>query len=376
LARAAVAATFAGNGALFGSWVPRIPEVKHQLGLSDAALGFALLAPSIGSLLTMAAVGRACHRFGSGPVTRVAFVAFAALAWLPALAPNFAVLFLTMLVWGIAIGGVDVAMNSQGVTVEKAYGRPVLSSFHAAWSLGTLVGAGVGALGAATHLDISIQQAGFAVVLLVPILVLQRGFRPDPPDEVTTGPRRRGRPELRLIVLGVAAFFALLSEGSVADWSGVLLRDNLHAPAGQVGLGYAAFSATMTIGRLLGDRVVHRLGRARSIAILSAIGTVGLAAGLAGGGLVAVVTGFALLGVGLSVMVPVIFSSAADGAAAGPAIATVTTIGYTGFLAGPTLIGLIAEGTSISFAIWLVPVFTFVAGVLASSAARRRSYPE
>jgi MFS family permease len=369
-ARLAVASTFAANGALFGSWVPRIPEVKHELGLSSAALGLALLAPSLGSLLTMKAFGAACQRYGSGPITRLALLGFGALAWLPGIASNFGVLCLVMLIWGVFIGGIDVAMNSQGVTVEKAYGRPVLSGFHAAWSLGTLVGSGVGAAGAAFGTSIVWQQVLFAVVVIAPVGLLQRDFLPDP--QAVTFPAsagtRRG-PELRLIVLGVAAFFALLSEGSVADWSGVLLRDSLHAASGQAGLAYAAFSATMTLGRLFGDRIVLRYGRVRTIAVLAAIGAVGVAGGLASDTLLGAIIGFALLGLGLSVLVPVAFSAAADGADPGPAISTVSTIGYTGFLVGPTLIGLIASGTSVLSALWLVPIFTAVAGVLASAAA-------
>jgi len=150
----------------------------------------------------------------------------------------------------------------------------------------------------------------------------------------------------------------------------VLLRDNLHASPAQVGLAYAAFSATMTGGRFVGDRLVHRLGRVRSITVLTAMGAAGLAAGMAFHSLPGAVIGFALLGVGLSVMVPVLFSTAADGAAPGPAIATVSTLGYTGFLVGPTAIGLIAQGTSVPFALWLLPIFTVTGGVLGIAAVR------
>lgn len=377
-ARAAVAITFAANGMLFGSWVPRIPEIKHHLELSSAALGFALLAPAVGSVLSMKAYGRASARFGSARVTRFSFVFFCASAWLPGLAGNLATLWLTLLVWGCAVGGLDVVMNAQGVTVEQAYGRPVLSGFHAAWSIGSLTGALIGSAGAGTHIPITAQQGGLAGVLLVGVLLAGRAYLPDPPQHAQVAHSgRRGVPELRLVLLGIAALFALMSEGAVADWSGVLLRDNLHAGAGEVGLAYAAFSATMTAGRFVGDRLVHALGRARSIAVLTVIGAAGLAAGMAFDALPAAVIGFALLGIGLSVMVPVLFSTAADGAAPGPAIATVSTLGYTGFLVGPTAIGLIAQGTSVPFALWLLPIFTTAGGVLGIAAVHmttRRNY--
>ncbi len=367
-----MAATFAANGFLVGSWVPRIPEVKHHLGLSDAALGVALLAPAVGALLSMRWSGRASARVGSARTTRIAFISFCALSCLPGLATNLGLLWLALMLWGTALGGLDVAMNAQGVTVEHEYQRPVLSSFHAAWSLGSLVGALAGGLGAAWRVPLAAQQGVLGAVLIVIVVVLGRAYLVDPPavDDPAPAARHRGLPEWRLILLGVAAVCALLSEGAVADWSGVLLRDHLHVAAAQVGLAYAAFSLTMTGGRLVGDRVVARLGRARSLAVLSLIGAVGLAAGLATDDFVGTVVGFALLGVGLSVMVPVFFSTAADGATPGPAIATVSTFGYSGFLVGPSVIGVIAQATSVPFALWLIPVITLAGGVLGIAAVR------
>lgn len=370
-ARAAVAITFAANGFLFGSWVPRIPEVKHDLGLSSGALGLALLAPAVGSVLTVGLYGRACVRCGSATVTRVVLVAFCAVAWLPGIATNLAWLFLVLLAWGATIGGLDVAMNAQGVTVEHLYERPVLSGFHAAWSLGSLTGALAGGLGAALSVPIAAQQGALGAVIIVGGLLVDRAFLPDPRREIVPRERtRRAVPELRLVLIGIAGLCALLSEGAVADWSGVLLRENLHVSAGQAGLAYAAFSVTMTVGRLVGDRVVLALGRQRAIAILTAVGAIGLAAGFATSTLIGTVVGFALLGIGLSIMVPVLFSTAADGAAAGPAIATVSAIGYTGFLVGPSAIGLIAQGTSVPFALWLLPLFTAAGGMLGIAAVR------
>lgn len=370
-ARLAVAITFAANGFLFGSWVPRIPEIKHDLNLSSAALGLALLAPAVGAVLSMRWYGLASARFGSAPLTRVSVVLFCLTGWLPGLAGNLAALWVTLLAWGTTIGGFDVTMNAQGVTVEDAYRRPVLSGFHAAWSLGSLAGAVIGGFGAAASIPIAAQQAVAAGVVVTVVLLVGRAFLPDPPHHAEPAPSgRRGMPELRLLLLGVAGLFALMSEGAVADWSGVLLRDNLHARPGEVGLAFAAFSTTMTIGRLAGDRIVHALGRARTITLITVVGAAGLAIGLATGTLAGAVVGFALLGLGLSVMVPVVFSTAADGAAPGPAIATVSTLGYSGFLIGPTMIGLIAQGTSVPFALWLLPLFTCTGGALGIVAVR------
>jgi MFS family permease len=371
-ARIAVSIAFASNGLLFGAWAPRIPEIKHSLGLNSADLGLALLAPAVGSIIAIRLIGRWSARYGTAPVTRLSALACFGLAWLPGLAPNLATLWLALLAWGATVGSMDVAMNAQGVTVEASYGRPVLSGFHAAWSIGTFVGAVIGGFGAGLHVPISAQQAVVGSVLAVAGLITGRWFIPDPAPSAeavlrAASPSRHRwrRPERRLVLLGIAGVFALVSEGAVADWSGVLLRDHLHVSAGEVGYGFAAFSIAMTAGRLAGDRVVHRFGRRRSVGTLSVIGAVGLGAGLAIDSTPWVIAGFAVLGIGLSVIVPVLFSSAADGAvASGPAIAVVASFGYTGFLIGPTVIGLVAQGVSVQFALRLLPVFTLAAGAL------------
>ena len=178
-------------------------------------------------------------------------------------------------------------------------------------------------------------------------------------------------PEARLVLLGIAAIFALMVEGAVTDWSGVLLRDHLDATGTQVSFGYAAFCVTMTGGRFAGDRVVHALGRAKCFAVLSVLGAVGLAGGMLAGSLVGAVIGFAILGLGLSIMVPVLFSTAADtDGPAGPAIAAVAALGCVGMLAGPSLIGLVAQLSSVPTALYLLPPFTLVAGVLGVAGVR------
>lgn len=379
-ARVATAAVFVLNSVGVGAWIPRIPEVKAHLHLSPGSLGLALLAPAIGSLIGIPVVGRCCARFGSARTTRVVAVAFCLLGWLPALAPDLATLATLLLLWGMTMGGIDVAMNAQAVTVERGYGRPVLSSFHAAWSLGALTGAGLGSAAAAIGVAVPVQQLLLLGVGGGIALWLSRAFLADPtragsgpgstPD--APGTSRWAVVDTRLVLLGAASVCALLAEGSVGNWSAVLLRDSVHVGPGQAGLAYVAFQATMTTARMLGDRTVARLGRTRTLQVLGGIGVVGSAAGLAGGSLISVVVGFGLLGVGLASMVPVLFSSAAGGnAAAGPALAVVTSMGYTGFLIGPALIGGLAQRTSVLTALWLVPVLTAVAVVIGSRVVGR-----
>ncbi len=379
--RASLAFTFAVAGMLFAAWVPHIPEVKDRLGLSAGSLGVALFAPAIGSMLSMSVAGGLTARFGSARTTRALMIFFCLVGWLPGIAHSLPELWAALFVWGIGIGGIDVSMNAQAVTVEKAYRRPVMSGFHAAWSLGSLIGAGIGTAGVALGISITAQQIGLGAVLLIVGLVASTTFLADPVGEPETAPApkksRRGPfavMDVRLLLLGLAALAAMLSEGSVGDWSGVLLRDSLHAATSHIGLAYAAFMATETIGRLAGDRIVHRFGRVRAITILTIIGSVGLAAGMATGTVIGTIIGFALLGIGLAVMVPVAFSAAADGRAqAGPAIAAVSSIAYLGFLVGPTAIGVLAQVTSVPFALWMIPIISAAGGALAITAIRREA---
>jgi MFS family permease len=362
-ARVATALIFAFNGFLWAAWVPHIPEVKSQLGLSDAALGFALLGPAIGSMISMPLIGRATTRFGSGPVT--AAVAFASYFFIagPGLASNLAELFIALLLWGVVAGALDVAMNAQAVQIERSYRRPIMSSFHAFWSVGTVLGTVVGSIGAGLGISLARQQAGLAVLLAVVTAWAARQFVADHQVEDYQPGRRVF--ELRLVLLGIAGVCALLSEGSAGDWSPVYLRDDLHVSPGHVGLAYIAFTGMMTVGRLLGDRVVGWLGRARSLATVAAVDSIGMAAGLISNNLVGAMIGFGCLGIGLSVLVPVFFSTAADGpGAAGPKLAVVTSFSYLGFLLGPASLGPLASATSVHAALWILPSFAALAGVL------------
>ncbi|MDQ6937167.1 MAG: MFS transporter, partial [Actinomycetota bacterium] len=343
--------------------------------------------PAVGSLLAMSFVGRLTAHIGTAAATRGFGWFFCAVGWLSGLATSLPMLCGLLLLWGIGIGGMDVSMNAQAVSVEKAYRRPLMSGFHAAWSLGSLFGAGVGTLGAVFAVPVVGQQGAFAGVLAVAVGWASRSYvadpQPDPePDAgqadpaasaVNAGGRGPRYPiNLRLMLLGLGGICAMLSEGSVADWSGVFLRDSLGAAAGQVGLGFAAFMAMQTTGRLLGDRFIQRVGRIRGLSVMAATGALGLALGLAGHTVATAVFGFAVLGLGLSIAVPVSFSAAADGRVhAGPAIAVVASMSYTGFLIGPTAIGFLAQATSVSTALWMVPIITAIGGASAVIGLRR-----
>jgi MFS family permease len=373
-ARRAVAITFIVHGTLSGAWAPRIPEIKADLHLSNAALGLALLAPALATVLAARTAGFRTAMHGSGPATRVLAIGFCVTAWLPGVAWNLPSLFVALLIWGAAMGAMDIAMNAQGVTVEQGYGRPVLSSFHAAWSFGAFGGALLGGLGVALHVPISVQQTLIGVVAAGIVQFVGRDFLTDEPHDLPERRRRfalPGRPQTRLVLLGLAAVCALLAEGAVADWSGILLRDHLGVTGGWVSAGYACFAVCMTGGRLVGDRGVHYFGRGLSFAVCAVFGATGLGIGLTIDQPVAVVVGFGALGLGLSIMVPVLFSTAADTRGpSGPAIAAVSALGFTGMLCGPSVIGFIANGTSVWAALMLVPPIVLVGGVLGVTGVR------
>ncbi|HEY0168165.1 MAG TPA: MFS transporter [Jatrophihabitans sp.] len=368
-ARTATSLVFAFNGLLFAAWVPHIPEVKHQLGLSDASLGLALLGPAVGSVISMPVIGRATTRYGSGKVTAVlAFATYLAISG-PGLARDLPELFAALVLWGVVTGGLDVAMNSQAVQIETSYQRPIMSSFHAYWSIGTVLGTVLGSLGAGIGLSLAGQQAGLAVLLALVTGWCVRQFIGDHPPQEYQGGKRVF--QWRLVLLGLAGVCALLAEGSAADWSPVYLRDDLQVSPGQAGIAFGAFTVMMTVGRLTGDRLVLALGRSRSLSLLAGIGAAGMSAGLISDTLIGSSIGFACLGLGLSVMVPVIFSTAADGpGAAGPKLALVSSFSYLGFLLGPASLGPLAHATSVHVALWVLPSFAALAGVLGVIAVR------
>lgn len=353
-ARWAVAAVFLANGAAIGSWAPHIPLLKERLGLSPGLLGLALLAMAAGALIAMPLAGIVIARRGSAPVASVAGLLFCALLPLPVLAPGLTSLSLALVLFGAANGAMDVAMNAHGVAVERRLGRPVMSSFHAMYSLGGLVGAAAG--GALLIVMPAAIHAMATAVLLVAVMVLAgRHLLPGAADTGLSG-STFALPGRGTLALGLLAFLAYMSEGAILDWSAVYIRESLNAGTTLAAAGFAAFSATMALGRFFGDGLRARFGSsglARASALLAAGG---LGLGLVMTDPLAVVAGFACAGLGLSNIVPILFGAAgrARGQTPATAIAAVATLGYTGLLAGPALIGFVAEWTTLGLALGLL----------------------
>lgn len=372
--RAAITLVFFVNGALFASWASRIPALAGQTGASTGALGLALLAPAIGALIAMPQVGRRLPGRSSRAFTGAAVVALMVAVALPALAGSVAALALALTVVGAANATLDVSMNAQGVTVERRLGRPILSSLHAAFSFGGFAGAALGALAAAAGVAPLPHLLGAALLFGVPGLLAVRPLlaRDEDPDAGAERIPLRRLPG-RLAVLGVAAFFCLLAEGAASDWSATLLSGPLEASQAAGAAAYAVFSIGMGAGRLVADALWERWGAVGLIRRAGTLAAVGFGAGLLAGTAPAALAGFAALGLGLSGVVPTLFRASADhpGVPTGPALAAVSSLGYLGFLAGPPIIGGLAELAGLQAAAGLLAVSAALVVALAPVAGER-----
>jgi MFS family permease len=374
-ARGAVAAIFLLNGFVFGSWASRIPAVRDHVGLSDGELGLALACGAIGSIVAMPFAGARAARIGSRRATRVAFALLCLGAGVVALAPSLLVLCALLFVMGAAMGSCDVTMNAHGVAVERRYGRAILAGFHAAFSVGGLAGGALGALAAAAGLDVRVHLALIAALSAAIGLTWSQRFLGADADAVGRAEPIFVRPPRRLLALGGLAFACLIIEGASADWSAVYLRDELGTTAAIAALGFTAFSVTMTLGRLFGDRLVDRFGPQAVVRFGGALAAVGFGLGLVVAQPVAAIIGFACLGAGMSGVVPIIFraSGHVPGMAAGVGLAAASSMGYLGFLVGPPTIGGLAELTGLPTALILLVALAGTVALLAPTTRYARS---
>ena len=382
---------FGANGGLFATWVSRIPAVRDDIGATERGLGFALLFIAVGSLIAMPLSGRMVSTWGSRRVTTASIVVCALAYTVLGLAPNLAVLSLVLLFVGAGVGVWDVAMNVSGHAVEVRAGRTLMPGFHAAWSIGTVVGAGLGALAAKTDVDPAVQFSTLAVLVGVAAVAVTRSMpdqAADEPDEAGGSgesgesgeqhvPRQRALVrDPRLIGLGVMTFCAAWAEGAANDWLALLLTDDRDASEALAALGFAVFAGAMTVGRAAGNQVVSALGRVRSLRVGAVLAAVGVVALLAVPVLGVAYAGALLWGLGISIGFPLAMSAAGETPGRGPsAIATVATIAYTGFLVGPPLIGTIAHSVGLDRALWVVLALTAGIFLLAGNARSVRDRP-
>lgn len=415
-----------------GVWLARIPAAKTQAHLSDGTLGIALFAVPVGLVLGAGLAERLVDRAGSSVLVRITGLASCVATMLPGFAGNLPALMAALFLIGVAGGTLDVSQNAQGVRVEAAYGRPVMTSMHAFYSLGAILGslagggfalAGIGLLpslavagitglivdGAAgfwllpetprtlgtpvSPETLGLAAADFAArpadAISGPALA---GAAPDgltgaagqhavAPSGATTAPATPGdRRHVRrlVLVLGVLGICGLVCEGAAGDWSAVYLRDNLGTSAGLAAFGFAAFSVTMTAGRAVGDQLIHRFGVITVIRASGVIATAGIALAVSTPVPAVTIAGFTAFGAGLSIVVPQVFAAGgrADPERPGAGLARVVGLGYTGMAAGPAIIGLVANQIGLHLALVILVVLAAWIAVAASVLGEPRNRSE
>jgi MFS family permease len=361
---------FALDGFVFAGWVARIPAIKEQTNASASALGLALLGVSAGAVVTMTFTGRLCRRYGNHPMTVILAVLLCLSIALPPLTHSPLALGAVLFVFGMAYGGINVAFNSAAVDLVTTLRRPIMPSFHAAFSLGGMVGAGLGAVVAA-HLSPTRHLLGLTVVgLLVTAVAGRQLLRiepPVPPERTAprAGARRRldGRTRGLVIVFGLIALCTAYGEGAMADWGALHLQEDLAASPGVAAVGYSCFALTMTVGRLTGTTLLEQLGRTRTVVAGGTTAAAGMLLGSLAPSLWAALLGFGIAGLGLANLFPVAVERA--GTLAGPTgVAIASTLGYGGMLLGPPAIGFMADWFSLPAALTSVAVLAAVAAAI------------
>jgi fucose permease len=374
---------FAGNGGLFASWASRIPAVRDRLDADPRGLGFALLFTAVGSLIAMPLSSRFIAWIGERRVIAVCVVT-CCLAY-PALgiAPNLVVLAAILFVMGAGTGVWDVAMNVAANAVEEQAGRTLMPGFHAWWSLGTVAGAGGGALAARAdltpfgHFSIASLIVFIAAAIMIRHLPnAHEATRTTSADDGHQVPALAGVPllrDMRLLGLGVMCFCAAWAEGAANDWLALMLHDDRDASAAAAAAGFTVFATAMTLGRVAGNKVVNTWGRVPVLRVGAVVAAVGVVLLLSVPVLAVGYAGALLWGLGIAIAFPLAMSAAGETPGRGPAaIAMVATIAYSGFLVGPPLIGTIAHATSLNGGLWVVVGLTLGMLVLSGTARPRR----
>ena len=373
----ATASVFLLNGLIISTWLSRLPATKARLDADPRTIGLVLLMTGLGSLLAMPWVGPLAGRWGSRRIEVVTSITTGVLLVLLAVAPNPVVLGGLLLVFGAGLGSWDVAMNIQGSHVDRAAGRDFMPRYHACWSVGAFIGAALGAGAAALGLPL-IVHFGLAALISVggTLLIIARLWDDDREDSAEQGSEHGHRLFTRVLVLiGVLTLCGTMLEGAAADWVAIYVSGDRGQADSVAAFAYAVWAVAMAASRFSGTTLIARLGRARAVRIAGLCATAGVASVLALPGLAGIVLGLVLWGAGVALVFPAAMSAggeqpgrAADG------IATVSTIGYGGFLVGPPLIGLLANEIGLGTALWvLVPLGVAIA-VLAPvvSPPRRR----
>jgi fucose permease len=371
----AIAAVFFVNGVTLASWISRIPTLTERLELGPGQVGLALMALAVGALVAFPISGRLVDTRSSA--FTLLFFGLVMVLSLPmlAIAPHLLVLIPALLLFGFGNGGMDVSMNAQGIEVERNAGRSIINSLHGCFSLGAFTGAAIGAGLAQLEAPPLVHFLGVSVLGLAALWCIRRWLTPDAKD-----PRKSDSaaafalPPRSLWLLGALALCTSVGEGAMGDWSGLYLRDVLETSSGFAALGFAAFSVAMLVGRFTGDAMVRRFGAPRLVRTGGVLAAFGLGIALLLNQSVVMLLGFAAVGLGLSIVYPLVFSAAGNHPtiSAGRAVASVATVGYGGFLAGPPILGWLAELTSLRAMMGLIVLLAALTAALANATQSAR----
>lgn len=356
--RLALALVFFALGMVFASWAARIPELKEHLRLTDGQLGISMFWLACGSLVSMPLTAALAHRFGSGRVTIIGSIGFAAALLLLPIANSWLLFSVVLFVFGFAMGSQDVSMNAHAVEVERAFNRSIMSAFHGMFSVGAMVG---GALGAFVCMLPVAPINHFVLVagVVVPTMAVAGRYLVKPSSAEQSSKSETAPvfalPRRGIWVAAAIAFCSFVCEGMVSDWGAVYLDDVLHSGPSLAAAGFSVFSLAMAVCRFTGDWLINKLGSARILLVGSLISAFSLAGSLITSAPLAVLGCYLFAGVGLSCIVPIAFSAAGRNhqVPASVAIASVATAGYFGFIIAPPIIGLLADHLTLRTALWL-----------------------
>jgi len=350
--RRAVGVTFFVNGAVFGTFASRLPWIAERLHLSSGTLGLVGLTTSIGALVTMPFAAQFVHRYGPKVTTRVLITASSAAVVLPAIAPNLPVLAVMMLIFGAFTGINDNAMNAQAVEAEQRIGKSIMSGLHGMWSLGVVAGALIGSASAHAHLDPVIQFAAVAAAAAVGGFIASFWFAGQAPAaEADVEVPWFAWPRGTLLLIGLVGFASIFVEFAANDWSAVFMHWELHASQAAAAIATGAFAGSMATGRLCGDAAVRRFGPALSVRACGVLGTAGCVLVAISPVAATALIGFILIGLGVSVVVPLVFAAAGrSGPSPAIGVAGVATVSYGAGMAAPSVMGGVADLSSLRIA--------------------------
>jgi predicted MFS family arabinose efflux permease len=366
--RLATFSVFAINGAMIGTWVAHIPWLQDHLDVSKATIGVCLLCLASGAFVSMPLAGHVLDRHSSASVTRAATLVFCLLLPLPLLSTSPVMLGAILFAFGASSGAMDVAMNAHGVAIQSELGRPIMSSLHGGWSLGGFAAAGLAALAGVAGIDPRLESLLVGAALWLSAQGITRRLGAASAQSATEG--RLALPSRPVLLIGGLCFLVMFTEGGIGDWSGIYLRHHTGASSASAATAFTAFSLGMAVARLGGDMLNERFGAGRLLRGGTALVAAALGGALLVGTTLPAVAGFLLCGLGVANAVPLLFSAAGRFEPPNPSLAAAFTLGYTGFIFGPPVIGILSDRIGLPRTLTLLVLAALAVTVLGGRATR------